>query len=447
MSTVSLFSGLDLPCLPYESDRSVLARFAWRHGLSWQQMKQHGGPTNWGVRYSLAGERPISWQQLGFIRDALRKLNAREPFSRNSISNIAQAGWIEPLDRFRFCPICLEECYHSYIFHWMRLHTCPIHGCALYSTCLSCGAPVGSRCNPLIGNPAYRCVRCHGPISGAEPNLLLHRQLQENAAWLQGALEASICRFEMLSDRLDKVLVPVRLIAEQSAMSVRRWGRFDHILKAAELVVEDGPLPKGTTQRVGMTFISWRVVSELPEGGPLVALDTRLRASREKLLPVYLATLRRIQQWLFDGGSLEAAERRMYSTFYRQEKVGYVGDWNRLELSYILFRLSMEVRDVRPCYKSVQIILRGWQRSLDQWTYHGALPRIAYRAWLLAAFAIIHAYISQHANSTIEEVLMVPGFPDSLIPTMSSSGNPTTTIGGVYFPSLQGMPMYPFRPG
>src|SRR5262245_58779068 len=52
-------------------------------------------------------------------------------------NNTAQA--IAETQSIRFCPKCLSECFHSWIFQLGNVNSCPLHGCALQRTCLSCG--------------------------------------------------------------------------------------------------------------------------------------------------------------------------------------------------------------------------------------------------------------------------------------------------------------------
>jgi hypothetical protein len=186
------FVGLDLGPLPYESFQSSATRFAWRDGMSPDDLK-----SMYTSALMRAGPEDKRFEMTdGYALSLLTGWPPRNGAELDLYRQKGLGGFDEWEYTFRYCPICLEECYHSYLFQWSGLHTCPIHGCGLVTHCQACGIRVrGNLTSEIIGRLGYRCTECLEPMAGAEPNLASHlllRSQQELLSW----------RFRILSDGL-----------------------------------------------------------------------------------------------------------------------------------------------------------------------------------------------------------------------------------------------------
>lgn len=449
MKTTRLHCSSDLPPLPYESSRSAMARLGWRHGVHLSKLVSLCSMHEQSQTKRLPKNVPVGYlEHYHCICGWLSKMSAERDFLQMNTGEYRSYKWRE--SNVRFCPICLEACYHSFLFQWRRLEVCPLHGCVLVTTCLNCGQVVKDvESNASIGLIGYRCSHCDEPIAGAPPSLAMHAQLRSEAEHLAAVMSVPAHRCSALYKHLTFLCSPPQMFASQVKGSLRQWGSIDHLLHAAEAAVGSGDLQKGITQALGITFLLWRVSDEKVA---LEEFDThRWRESRSKnfanLTLTYAATRRRLGQWIFTGKSLEGEDRRLRALLDASGDSLCVGSWDRLELTYVIFRISMEKGDLKSVSDNILLALRSTPKNLDLWGgFNCRISLIAFRAWLLSAFAIIYAYLGLRGHMTIDEALMVPGFPEALIPNFVNWKESSSYIkGGVYFPTIEGMPLWPFK--
>jgi hypothetical protein len=449
MKTTRFLSRSDLPPLPYESSLSAMTRLGWRHGVRLSKLVSLCSMHENKDTKRLPDKLPEGYvEHYHSIREWLSKMSAERDFLSMNTGEYGSYKWRE--NNFRFCPICLEACYHSFLFQWRRLEVCPLHNCVLVTTCLNCGQmvkDVGSNAN--IGLIGYRCAYCREPIAGAPPSLGVHMQLRSEAEHLAEVMSVPAHHCETLYKGLEFLFSPHQLFASQVKGSLTQWDSIDHILHAAEEAVATGALQKGVTQALGMSFLLWRVSNDEVN---LAKLNTNLwRDSRAKnfanLSRTYAATRRRLGQWIFAGKSLEGEDRRLRALLDASGDNLCVGSWDRLELTYLIFRISMERGDLKSVTDIMLPTLRSTPKNLGLWGgFTTRISLIAFRAWLLGAFAIIYAYLGLRGHMTIDEALMVPGFPEALIPSFVNWTESSSYFrGGVYFPTIDGMPLWPFK--
>jgi hypothetical protein len=154
-------SGADLVPMAFESELSVLMRIAWRNAFGTELMREYLSSLKF--RFQLCHSRLgtlLGWTLGGEELTAANYYNATIYF-------------IAPL--FRYCPVCLEGGYHSYLFQCLEIRCCPLHDIPFSMKCQCCGATT----LPYLGYEAwfgrpYYCTRCQRPICGAEPFLEAH---------------------------------------------------------------------------------------------------------------------------------------------------------------------------------------------------------------------------------------------------------------------------------
>lgn len=69
------------------------------------------------------------------------------------------------IERIRFCPLCLQEAFHSPIFQIAGTNECPLHKCKIEFCCPNCGDSIGTpSLNPRDFTSPMACPRCHTPF-------------------------------------------------------------------------------------------------------------------------------------------------------------------------------------------------------------------------------------------------------------------------------------------
>lgn len=180
-------SGLDLTPLPFESSLSVLWRLGWRNKLTVSTLKgvcggSKGFPAN-GVFFAR------DWiDNEHFLGQTGWRLPTNEERQFCNTLNYKQDDWVH--SRFRYCPICLGDGYHSFWHQCSGIELCPVHKIPLSNRCHHCNKllPELRFGKPLLDQP-YICSECQMPISGAPVSLDAHLHLREHQYELIRAFE------------------------------------------------------------------------------------------------------------------------------------------------------------------------------------------------------------------------------------------------------------------
>jgi hypothetical protein len=437
------YVGLDLAPLPYESLRSAASRFAWRNGIAHGALKRQ-------YNAILMEDTSASVPERLTDRFALQLLTGWPDFSADEVDfyrRYVNSGFDELACTLRFCPICLEECYHSYLFQWTALHCCPIHGCKLEMRCNACGCAIDETVmSDAIGQLGYRCVRCTGPIAGSEPNLELHLMLRAQAPLLEARLGHWNGHLNALYEKSHSIRAARAILALQNRGSPGTWGNKDAILRALQEIVCSEGASKGVANVLGITFIRWRInASEHRYRSASSTWRERTRGLR----PVYIATCRAIENWLFKGKIVRDEVERVCARFVLSGRAARTDDWDPFELAYVLLRFTQEGQgfsDRSRANERAPVQLRDAPLAIPHWDSGGRMPRIAYRAWLLAAFGTLNALVRKQIGTPIDQILQLPQFPAPIIPSyVEHTPYALCLTGGVFFPTIEGMPLGPFN--
>ena len=442
MSPERRFVGLDLGPLPFESFQSSATRFAWRNGILPDDLKSmytsvliHPGPA-----------RAHSEMTDGYALSLLTGWPQGNCAENDLYRQRGLGGFDELEYTFRYCPICLEECYHSYIFQWTALHTCPIHGCGLVTQCQVCGRPArGNVTSEVIGRLGYRCTECLGPMAGAEPDLASHLLLRSQPELLSARFRSLSDDLRTLFDKAQPLRAAKSVLDAQSSGCLGSWCNSGALKRALKHIVCVEQARKGVVELLGVTFIRWRLI--LNSGTPVLRRRNWAQQT-ERLLPVYAATRRVLENWLFPGDSQGDAISGICERFVIDRDGGSTLDWDPRELAYILFRLIHEGYGFGSSHESAVLKsaqLRPTPALLPHWESSSQIPRVAYRAWLLAAYATLYALIRKSLGKSVGQILQLPQLPAAITPSFLALENGGSTVtGGVFFPKIDGMPLYPF---
>ncbi len=92
----------------------------------------------------------------------------REILTRSLVSQLGDfAFWISNVNCFRYCPQCLELGFQSALHQISAIVRCPIHGCALLTTCERCGASTPRYTVFDAFKAKLQCLSCREPFSRA----------------------------------------------------------------------------------------------------------------------------------------------------------------------------------------------------------------------------------------------------------------------------------------
>jgi len=140
-------------------------------------------PTSQGLVWRSAWEVPCE----GPFSLAAKVANANElqfadvrdwVFAKNfSTANLGN-DTVRPVlcsSRVRYCRLCMDRCYHPWLFQLWHFDTCPIHGHPLLTSCQTCDAPTtffpfDGRTNTSVN---LRCPRCTEPYGASKSGLSL----------------------------------------------------------------------------------------------------------------------------------------------------------------------------------------------------------------------------------------------------------------------------------
>jgi hypothetical protein len=126
---------------------------------------------------------------------------------------------------------------------------------------------------------------------------------------------------------------------------------------------------------------------------------------------------------------------------------GSTAEWDPKELAYGLWRFTherYEFGEGRELSQLKEVQLRSTPAVLPHWESPSPIPHVAYRAWLLAAYVTLHALIRKNRGKALDQILQLPQLPASIIPSFVKLAGTSTVTGGVFFPTIDGLPLRPF---
>lgn len=434
---------MELDPLPYESLESIGARLSWRNGVKIQQL----------IRY-------LSDENGGRGRDPCR------PYQTDLGALIHDCGWVESSDKacylygymapgksdllhtgFRFCPICLESAYHSFLFEWTFIQTCPLHGCPLTTACQSCGARVKWRSKfETLSQRGYRCQACSGYLAGCEPSLAEHLILRQHKTLIDARFRPYDNYARDIVAALDLHRDTSKQFATMTSNRLRPWCNADLIRRIGMHIRIWMGERKGAAQYRGIMHLSWVIRLQSLDMDQAKPEELR-RLAINRRHGIYRASLRRLEHWVFGHHNYQSAKKSALARFFDDEDDGgKVGSWPPLVLAYLMLRHTMEGQGFSIAERSGEIKLSHFVAILDLWRIDVRLERIALHAYVLGLFAVIHELLLRHRDWPVQELFAGTGFPaEHFVPIYILNRFGTfNRDGAVFFPAIDGMPLWPF---
>lgn len=382
----------DLTPLPCESITSSLWRYAWRNRLKSTQLRVY---CSRGIGYAEEGRRPNLKRQ--FDPDIFAAASGWVIYSHEAqLVEVTQrhhrSAWWCP--QFRYCPLCLEQLYHSFWHQSNFLSHCPIDGAALLDRCYSCGnrTPAYGFYRGLLHRP-YVCEHCRRPFSGVKLTLNARLAMQQRADEIKrafadvehwwGAVSALRQKLEsMLGDRPLESYAPWL----QPETSVRQW-----------IVQQESNIHlRFTTRRTlpDLTILNWRV--RLPPSKSMGGMDERRTHWDMRVVlaqQVYRATLKRLLKSISICRPFDELEVQRQESITPENLAPTYKSCNLHLLAFNFLRRSYEFVFLDGCERPERPVLDVRRLHFPFEHEFGARIRICWRAQFIAEYASLYWWI------------------------------------------------------
>lgn len=435
------WTGTRLTPLPHESTLSALWRFGLQNGLRGAALAK--------TCYNRPALQKKSVNLESDLSHFTKATNWELPSSCElyclAFAAKTVGKWLH--QSLRFCPVCLEAGYHSIWHQFVLLHVCPLHGCSLTQLCQSCGTDTGvhGHRSRLALSP-YKCLECLRPLAGVKQSVTAHLEFRVHAQQIDDAF-AALHRW-VLDEK--QCLAPLQNIVEQRSWMITnksmRWCNTDALVRATALKLQPLEISRSSTD-AAVCLLRWQVAMQTCNRAPGYG---RLSRNRRVQTPsaVYRATVRIFQRWLFNTSSAREKEAKLWGMWIQAQEEGTINlmAWNPYELAYVLLRNSQA--PVPDMGTDVSVLAIADVPAVGLATYENRAPRIAYRAAYLAIYAGYYHLITRARRSgtlSVESLRRLS--PANIVAVFNLSRDLTSFIsGGVFFPSVPGMPIRPFSP-
>lgn len=181
------WQALKLEPLPFESSVSALWLYCWRNVTNAEQLLKLISAKKSYPKHVFNAD--LGWLDLAGINAITRWTlftNLEREFFQPGGDGLRY--WTSEI--LRFCPLCLEDTYHSYWHQSVFLDVCPFHNVRLCESCQLCEKATddfGSSSRTF--NDLYWCRHCGGPIAGARPSLSGRRELDRHRVQIEKCFE------------------------------------------------------------------------------------------------------------------------------------------------------------------------------------------------------------------------------------------------------------------
>lgn len=367
------FSGADLNPLAYESEVSVLWRIAWRNAFENRLMKSH-----------------FSLQRNGFVLDHGRlkeKLGWTLPSGAWPIGQRSDPDCVFTSVALRYCPLCLEGGYHSYLHQLLELSACPIHHVALQTRCNHCASWIGFLSSPReVFDRPYCCIICHQPLGGVLPELEAHLDFRSAFDSAEIAMRPYA---EWWARALEKRRWAVSMGTSYTPPAHLQWCNKNAFIRA--LATTDGmPIrylrPSGYPDQP-LVVLAWCQRAALGNTGGAFKPRRDWHARTRTPIAVYRCTLRLLETWIEAG--VADGFKRMTATDLRLKSQALI-EYMRRKRALALMRIQLEWDAGWPV--STEGLPSREARlpdcpKIDMAIFDGRTSRLGWRAVFLAMYA------------------------------------------------------------
>lgn len=433
--------GLDLYPLPFESWLSAIGRLAYLNRLSPSRLE-----SAFGVYM------PSRAQHFSQMLTVSRKFTFSTGWEQPAEEKLMLSRFGELVDlyfagAFRYCPVCLLHGYHSFWFQLRTLGSCPIHRRRLETKCSECCSELGPAARLFeTRSRFYSCPHCRFSLCGVEFTQNRHRQFRELSALFRrsfGGLEA------WAADAEQGLRVLRELVVQCSVAQWDVWcnpKRF--LLEVAGGLIR--PLNDAQNEPSHVIQIRWSlslVDSCFRHNMRHSNIEMRLAKSQ----PVYRATLRVLQQWVYSKDQ----PHRPVEDLRRLMSDGHIAldgrDARQLALAWLRYSLEAQPETMFEWDNVRNARLRD---ELDIPRVGERPPRLQTRAALIAIFCVMTTLVERCArlNGRLDIDLINLNVRVFLPLVLLPRADHTTLTGdrsegAAFFPSIAGLPLEKLWPG
>lgn len=386
------WAGADLGPLAFESPLSYLLRFAWRNAINDKILCRRFSKT----------KTKLAFNAIQFAEETGWCTGIESNANWTLVPAGAQRLWVT--ERLRYCPLCLEQSYHCFLFQCTSISCCPYHGIELSDRCHCCGVNT-AKCamGAMLFRHPYLCHWCEKPISGAYPNLDGHLQFRSEQEQWQQAFAPYVEWWSAVVISHQRITA---LLSDRQVQYQRKWCHTDYFLRAA--VGKELPrleyLRHAVYSEDDVVSLKWKykiAVDARHDLGP-IRLNRTLRIRMPQA--VYRCTLRLL------GRAIAPLERLTHTevddVLFRCRGQN-VSDYPASVLALICMRWQLEMRfSGFPGFTFWPI---GHAQlddvpSVSMKDYAGRTPRLGWRAIFLAIYASWRERILAAQHCTLAEL-------------------------------------------
>jgi hypothetical protein len=441
----SRWSGTDLIPLPFESTVSSLWRFGWRNKLNAAQL--------------MSACRGKSGYPSKDFFDKPDWINAKEFFEHSQwmVPSAEECEFTEDLHRdfhvwvdrtFRYCPLCLEHGYHSFLFQLIPLSCCPIHQVELSTRCHCCNSRLpGYGFSRSLFEKPYYCTKCQYPICGAHPTIIAHLEFRDRESELVDAFQPLMTWWKNTRQlRLRAYEFNPR---SNYKFDLSSWCRADEFVRS--IACSGFRLPRYLMQSgyTNITLLSWKVRIYEDEN----YFDWRRRRSWNDRVrvpsAVYRCTLRLLEEWIAQHEGLSKAEYGRHANFELIDRRVDIRNYCPRLLALCLMRWQLESRQRSSPWRDSGSAQLYDEPQVNICIYLNRTPRLAWRAIFLGIYASwYHRLQSARRNGVLdlrELSLIDDAYVFSRIEFARKAPLEDWALGEVAYPAIDGLASL-FRP-
>ena len=389
------WAGTDLVPLPFESTVSCLWRFAWRNKLNAHQLKCLCSWTESYPQKDFFDKQDWINQNL-FLKKSTWTVPIPDELEFIQYLHMDERVWVDRT--FRYCPLCLEHGYHSFLFQFIPISHCPLHNVALAKQCHCCDEPL-----PMYGfskslfDSPYHCRQCRGPISGVKPSLDLHLPFRLQGQELETAFRPIMDWWKnTLRKRLDAYELDPR--SNIASSRIHEWCDNKDIIRSIVCAGSELPPYFNPPKNRGVAMLSWRLkVYKFPLS--YYAGGARRSFVQQVRLPdaVYQCVLRRVQRWIMNCENWSAKQFHEEMLIDRGKNVH---PYNARLLALRCMRWQLEKGNWYCQYPSQGGIMLRDVPSVKA----NLSPRLAWLAAFLAIYVSWYYRVLKARNKTLDDL-------------------------------------------